>query len=111
MHKIQYMAIVDEFKTRAKIMREAEMPAWAITYMEGTVEMLTDPMPEDADQMIDRTVEVQQFAREAMMRQQFMFKVTHDMEHLNRAEILTAISFGLAMGRSVAMALIGMEDI
>jgi hypothetical protein len=107
MYKIQYNAIVDEFRERGKKMDEGA----AQSYMEATVDMLTNPMPGDADEMIQRTEEVQSFARNAMLNQRAWFAMTGDLECRNNAEVLCAIAFGLAMGRAVALSLIGVEEL
>lgn len=111
MHKIQYMAIVEHFRDRAKVMRELEMPRYASAYMDDTAAFLTDPMPADADQMIERTEVVQQLARRVMLQQRQAYAITGDEEFRDRAEILCAVAFGLSMARTVALSLIGVEDL
>lgn len=107
MYKIQYNGIVDWFRERAKRMP----PGNAQQYMEATVDMLTNPMPNDADEMIQRTEEVQFFARNDMMRQRTLFAMTGDEEHRNNAEILCVVASTLSMGREIALCLIGVEEI
>lgn len=111
MYKIQYNAIVDLFREDAKKLRSVDAAPWVVRYMDNTVDMLTEPLPGDADEMIERTEEVQFFARQTMFRMRQMYAVTGDDEYRDRAETLYGICLVLWAGREIALSLIGVEEL
>ena len=107
MHKLQYDALVELFREREVI--EQEMTGQS-TYIAAVIEMLTQPVPETADERIERTEVIEQFAGHSAARMAAMYLATGDQDYLSRMGVTAAIAFSMATARKVAMSLAAIEN-